>query len=145
MQLTRLFMVETRARCDSCSMQSTPVSSDLAASWQYTLAHWTERSAHDTLLGLAAKHQQLAWLATRYRESARTNPRDPIARDRLKGVQRAAALLAFATPAVRETRPKRMRGAGALLLASALFTGLGLWLTDLVRDQHQATMVSRHP
>lgn len=126
-------------------MQSTPVPSDLIASWQHTLVHWTERSAHDTLLGLAAKHQQLAWLATRYRESARSNPRDPIARDRLKGVQRAAALLTFTMPVARDTQPKRMRGGTALLVAAALFTGLGLWLTDFVRDQQQSTMVSRHP
>lgn len=126
-------------------MQPTPVPADVIASWQHTLVNWTHRPSHDTLLGLAAKHQQLAWLASRYREAARSNPRDPIARDRLKGVQRAAAMLAFAMPVAREAAPKKMRGGTALLLAAVLFTGVGLWLTDFVRDQQQSTMVSRHP
>jgi hypothetical protein len=126
-------------------MQTMPVPTELNASWQDTLVRWPQKAAHDTLLGHAAKHQQLAWLAARYREAARTNPRDPIARDRLKAVQRAAALLAFSMPAVRETR-RRSRGGPALLLCAAMSVGLGLWLTDFLRmHPPQRTLVSRHP
>ena len=122
-----------------------PVPAELNASWQDTLVHWTHKASHDTLLGHAAKHQQLAWLAARYRDAARSNPHDWIARDRLKSVQRAATLLAFSMPAVRETR-RRSRGGPALLLCAALSVGLGLWLTDFLRmHQPQRTLVSRHP
>jgi hypothetical protein len=133
-------------RCDVDSMQSTPVPAELTASWQTTLEHWTQKAAHDTLLGLAAKHGQLAWLAARYRDAARSNPRDPIARDRLKGVQRAAAMLAFAMPAARTSERKKTRGPTMLLLAAALSTGLAIWLTDFMRAHHPTTtLVSRHP
>lgn len=126
-------------------MHARPVPAELNESWQATLVHWTHKASHDTLLGRAAKHQQLAWLAARYREAARSNPRDPIARDRLKAVQRAAALLAFSMPVMHETR-RTSRGGPALLLCAALSVGLGLWLTDFMRmHQPQRTFVSRHP
>src|SRR5262245_45425160 len=99
---TWLFMFRPLSRCDRISMHSTAVPRELFANWQHTLAHWTQRVSHDTLLGQAAKHQQLAWLAARYRDAARSNPHDWIARDRLKSVQRAAALLTF-SPMPRET------------------------------------------
>ena len=133
------------ARCDEESMHLAPVPRDLFATWQYTLEHWTQKHTHDTLLGLAAKHHQLAWLATRYREAARCNPHDPIARDRMKSVQRAAALLTFSTSVTRETTPKLARGCTVLLIAAVLSTGLGLWVTAFMRDQQQTTLVSRHP
>jgi hypothetical protein len=139
-------MLLPRIRCDVDSMHSTPVPADLTASWQATLEHWTQKASHDTLLGLAVKHGQLAWLAARYRDAARTNPRDPIARDRLKSVQRAAAMLAFAMPAARASEHKKPRGPTMLLLAAALSTGLALWLTDFMRTHHPTTtLVSRHP
>ena len=126
-------------------MHARPVPAELNEGWQETLVHWTHKASHDTLLGRAAKHQQLAWLAARYREAARSNPRDPIARDRLKAVQRAAALLAFAMPVVRETR-RKSRGGPALLLCAALSVGLGLWLTNFMRmHQPQRALVSRQP
>ena len=132
-------------RCEIGNMHLAPVPADLFASWQHTLVHWTQKSAHDTLLGLAAKHQQLAWLASRYREAARSNPRDFIARDRMKSVQRAAALLTFSTPVVREAEPKFSRGCTILLIAAVLSTGLGLWVTDFMRQKQETTLVSRHP
>src|SRR5688572_28002395 len=97
-------------RCDGIRMHSTAVPRELFASWQDTLVRWTQRTSHDTLLGLAAKHQQLAWLAARYREAARSNPHDWIARDRLKSVQRAA-LLTFA-PVARDTTRTQARAGG---------------------------------
>jgi len=126
-------------------MHLAPVPADLFASWQHTLVHWTQKTSHDTLLGLAAKHQQLAWLALRYREAARSNPRDPIARDRMKAVHRAAALLAFSAPVVRDVEPKISRGCAILLIAAVLSTSLGLWVTDFMRHKQQTTLVSRHP
>jgi hypothetical protein len=124
-------------------MAPSPVPDDLVASWQDTLTRWANKLAHDTLLGHAVKHNQLAWLATRYRESARANPSDPIARDRLKGVQRAATLLVFSLSATHD-EPRRSRGGPALLAAAILSTCLALWLTDYVRlhNPHPQAMSS---
>ena len=125
-------------------MQASPVSEELLEGWQGVLSQWTNRLAHDTLLGRAVKHNQLAWLATRYREAARSNVQDPIARDRLKAVQRAATMLAFATPEREDTTSKK-RGGPALLMAAVLSTGLSLWLTDYMRSHntvHAAPLAS---
>ena len=130
-------------------MQATSVPRELFSSWQFTLEHWNQGTAHDSLLGIAAKHQQLAWLAARYRATAHTNPQDYIARDRLKRVQRASAMLAFAAPpAADETTSKMPKAAVALLLASVVMAVLGIQLTDFMRHQtptSKPTMVSRHP
>lgn len=128
-------------------MQATPVPRELFLSWQFTLEHWSQRTAHDSLLGIAAKHHQLAWLAARYFSAARSNPQDYVARDGLKRVQRASAMLAFAVPkASDEGRSKMPRAAVTLLLASMVMVVLGLQVTDFLRHQKPApTMVSRHP
>ena len=142
---TRVPTLEVPRTCDSERMQSV-VPPDLFAAWQHALEHWTQKTAHDTLLGVAAKHQQMAWLASRYREAARSNPQDWIARDRLKAVQRAAALLTFSVPTAHKA-PAKMRGSTKLLLAALLSTGIALWLTDVMRVQHhgRTTLISRHP
>ncbi len=140
-------MYRRRSRRDVTVMHSTAVPPDLFTAWQRALEHWTQKAPHDTLLGVAAKHQQLAWLASRYREAARSNPHDWIARDRLKSVQRAAALLTFSVPTAREA-PAKMRGSTKLLLAAMLSTVIALWLTDFMREQHHragTTLISRHP
>lgn len=134
-------------RCDLSIMGPSPVPDDLVEAWQGTLSQWTNKLAHDTLLGRAVKHNQLAWLATRYRESARANPADYIARDRLKGVQRAATMLAFASSAPTSEERRTARGGPALLVVAVLSTGLGLWLTDYVRVHrpHAAQVSPRSP
>ena len=130
---------------DRDRMQATAVPPELFACWQFALVHWNQRTAHDTLLGVAAKHHQLAWLAARYRGAARSNPHDCVARDRLQRVRRASTLLAFAPPPARAATTTAPRAAATLLVAAMLFAGLGLWLTDYLRQQQHATMVSRHP
>jgi hypothetical protein len=126
-------------------MAPSPVPDDLLDSWQGTLSQWSNKLVHDTLLGRAVKHDQLAWLATRYREAARCNPYDPIARDRLKVVQRAATMLAFAAGSATREEPRKSRGGPALLAAVVISTCLGLWLTDFVRGhQPHAHDVSAH-
>jgi hypothetical protein len=130
-------------QCDLVGMAPSPVPDDLVARWQDTLSQWTHKLAHNTVLGCAVKHNQLAWLATRYRESARANPFDPIARDRLKGVQRAATLLAFSASATHD-EPRRSRGGPALLAAAILSTCLALWLTDYVRLHNPHPVMSSH-
>src|SRR5262245_2968101 len=89
---------------------------ELHTAWQAALEQWNQPTRHDNLLGLAAKHGQLAWLAARYRDAARTNPEDQIAPHRLARVQRAA-IVTFAMPRVAdEPTTKKYRGVAMLLI-----------------------------
>lgn len=110
----------------------------LASAWAITLSSWGDSSRHDVVLGLAAKHEQYAWLAARYREAARANPADPIPQARLARVQRAAlATLCFErrTPDVEERKP--YRNVLLLLAATMLATVVGLWLVDMKASEYQ--------
>lgn len=121
------------ARCDLDRMAPSPVPDDLVLGWRDTLSQWTNKLAHDTLLGRAVKHNQLAWLARCYRESARSNPFDHIARDRLKAVQRAATMLAFTSASATQEESRKSRGGTTLLATAVISTCLALWLTNYVR------------
>lgn len=125
-------------------MESTRVPQELVVGWHDTLVHWNHKTSHQTLLGRAVKHSQLAWLAMRYREAARSNPRDPIARDRLKAVQRAAAMLVFATP-IREPAPKSHAALAMLLVGLVFSVGVGLWSASYMHNRRMTTLISRQP
>jgi hypothetical protein len=126
------------------AMQPARIPQELVTGWHDTLVQWPQKPAHDRLLGCAVKHNHLAWLATRYREAARGNPHDAIARDRLKAVQRAASMLVLATP-LREPARKSHRGIALLLAAAAASIFLGLWSANYIRVHHSRTFVSRQP
>ena len=76
-------------------MTPRPVPDSLVDGWQRLLSQWTNKLAHDWILAQAVVHDQLAWLATCYREFAPLGPFDHIARERLDHVHRAAMMLAF--------------------------------------------------
>ncbi len=127
-------------------MASPPIPADLAAAWQHALAHWNHHGNHDTLLGLAAKHRRLAWLAARYRDAARTNPDDPVAQTRLARVANAAMIALVCQGRPRDAETKRpYRAVGALLLAAVAATGLCLYLTEYRVQHQQGALISRQP
>jgi len=114
------------------------VPSDLADAWRHTLEAWHDGPRHDTALGLAAKHEQFAWLAARYREIAKRTPDDPIPQARLARLQRAM-LVTFRFDAKQTATPTKMpyRGVALLLVASVFATVIGLWAADAkTRDYH---------
>lgn len=146
MHATRPFMLIAAAECDERTVERTRVPQELVAGWHDTLVNWPTKDSHDALLGRAVKHNQLAWVATRYREAARANPYDPIARDRLKAVQRAAAMIVFATaPTTREPEQNSLKAFAALLVGLVFFMGVGLWAARYVHDHHATSIVSRQP
>lgn len=115
---------------------SVPVA--LTAAWERTLHSWTDAALHDTVLGLAAKHEQFAWLAARYREIAIVRPHDPVPAARLARLQRAAlATLRFAPPPGVAPERKAYRGAAVLLIASVLAMVIGLRLVDMKSRDYQ--------
>lgn len=110
----------------------------LASAWANTLSSWGDSSKHDLVLGLAAKHEQYAWLAARYREAARANPDDPIPPARLERLQRAAlATLCFERRAPQTEERKPYRNVLLLLAATMFATVVGLWLVDMKTSEYQ--------
>ena len=138
---------EIRPYC--LDMTATAFPTELSTAWQQVLVNWNQPALHDTLLGLAAKHTQFAWLAARYKDASRTNPADPIATHRLARVQRAAAVVAFAMPrAADEPVKKPFRGIAMMLAGAVIATGLAMFLTNNKVQQHQQdsrSLVTRHP
>lgn len=125
-------------------MGATPIPQELTTAWQGALECWGDSARHDTLLGVAAKHQQLAWLAGKYRDAARSNPSDGIAQARLARVCRAAAMM-FTMPVVAPPPPTRRayRGIPLILIGAVIATGIGLSITE--QQVQQRTQVTRHP
>jgi hypothetical protein len=112
-------------------MASKPIPPDLTNTWQHTLGRWNRNTGHDNLIGLAAKHEQFAWLATRYRDAARSNPEDPVAQARLQKVQRAATIVTFSKTVPVETKTKNpMKGVAILLVGAAVACFLAMMLTE---------------
>jgi hypothetical protein len=136
-------------------MSATVIPRELTDSWQLALEFWTEPARHTTLLGLAAKHKQLVWLAARYRDAARSNPEDPIARERIERVRRATAVIfAMTAPPPPAPTRKAYRSLPLLLLGAMIATAVGLVVTEQRVEQHQRaeqrelverTQISRHP
>jgi hypothetical protein len=89
-------------------MTPRPLPDDLVDAWQGTLAQWTNRIAHDTLLIDAIKLDQLPWLALCYREYALDNPFDHIAHERLASVHRAAMMIAFPASTIFDAPTERL-------------------------------------
>ena len=136
-------------------MSATLIPRELTESWQLTLEFWSEPARHNTLLGLAAKHKQLVWLAARYRDASRSNPDDQIAKDRIERVRRATAVMfAMAAPPPADTTRKAYRSVPLVLLGAIIATAVCFVVTEQRVDQHQRaeqnqrierTQISRHP
>ncbi len=112
----------------------------LLHAWEQAVHGWSNPAHHDTVLGVAAKHSQYAWLAARYREAALRQPHDPIPAQRLARLQRAALLtLSFEGRTVTESKTRSpFRGVAAVLVMTVLATVVGLWLVDSrMRDYQQ--------
>jgi hypothetical protein len=127
-------------------MSATLIPRELTDSWQLTLEFWSEAARHSTLLGLAAKHKQLAWLAGKYRDASWSNPEDPIAKERLERVRRAAAIM-FSMPTTAAPPPtsRGFRAISVLLIGAVIATGIGLVITEQRVEQHQRAQITRHP
>src|SRR5262245_18593667 len=99
--------------------------------WRRALVVWDDPMCHDAVRGLAAKHEQFAWLAARYGEVANRLPDDSVAPARLARLQRATiAAYQFKVKIPETTERMPYRGAAVLLLASVFATMIGLWLVD---------------
>lgn len=113
-------------------MRSTPIPTDLADSWQLALECWSDKARHDTVLGLAAKHREFAWVASKYRDAVRSNPADAIAPQRLERVVKAATAVAFTLARPQAEAPQRRpyRGAALILIGAVIAMGVALRITE---------------
>jgi hypothetical protein len=94
------------------------VPSSLAAAWRLAGIAWEQPAAHDALVGLAVKHGQLGWLASRYRE----RQSDPIAARELERVRRAATVVMLTAQRHAQPEPDAFRRVWWSLALCALIT-----------------------
>jgi hypothetical protein len=131
-------------RSSLSGMDALPVSTELTTAWSRVLEGWTDARRHDAILGIAAKHGEFAWLATRYRAHVKRNADDAIAPARLARVQRAAAVVMFSkAPPTSEPMPKIFKMASLLLVGAAVAVGIGLFVVDNKVQARQQTMSQR--
>jgi hypothetical protein len=88
---------------------------------------WSDPARHDELLRLVTQYDCYIWAAGRYREVARANPNDAMARQQLERLRKAAeiTLLASATqPKDKTPKPYRATIAVLAMLILALVAGV---------------------
>ncbi len=71
----------------------------VTAAWDRTVEQWDDPSRHEALLAVVVQHSAFAWAAARYKDRGD----DPVAKDRLERIRKAATATMFATAKVRET------------------------------------------
>ncbi len=119
--------VPERAACGKCGLANdrmpayseaheATAGDDIRAAWDRAVADWASPSRHDELMQLVARHGIYAWAAGRYRDAAREQPDDPIARRQIERLQKAAEATMFASAATRPDRtPAPYRATVAVL------------------------------
>jgi hypothetical protein len=75
------------------------VHADVTAAWEKAVEQWEDASRHEALLAVVVQHSAFAWAAARYKERGD----DPVAKDRLERIRKAATATMFATAKPRET------------------------------------------
>lgn len=105
----------------------------VAAAWDHAVAHWHEPAAHDRVVAIAAELESFAWIATRYRELARTG--DAIAQAQLARVSRATEVaLTIGAVARRAAAPEKAPYRGLVLMVAVLvLIVLGTWVYAQLR------------
>ena len=84
----------------------------LGEAWKNVLAQWDDAARHDELLRLVNQHEAYAWAAARYRE----RKDDPVAKDKLERLGKAATVRLMSTATVREDPgEQRYRATWAML------------------------------
>ncbi len=103
----------------------------LPRAWRDAEAAWTDRDRHRALVGLAARHDCLAWLAARYRARAG----DPVADEQLGRIARAAAALMAARSRPREVAASSLRPLVRMVVVLALAIATALASATLARER----------
>jgi hypothetical protein len=104
------------------------VSPRLRETWQDALARWSDPASHDRVVAVAAELESFAWVATRYRELARTG--DAIAAAQLARISRAAEVaMTIGAVARRTGTPEKTPYRGLkMMIAVLVMTMLGTWV-----------------
>jgi hypothetical protein len=72
----------------------------VTAAWDEVTSQWEDAPRHEAFLALVVQHSAFAWAAARYKERGD----DPVAKDRLERIRKAATATMFASATPRETK-----------------------------------------
>jgi hypothetical protein len=110
--------------------------------WERVTENWTDLARHDELFKLAVKDSALAWAAARYRERGD----DPIAKDQLERLRKAALASMMVTAAARDDKQKTPYRSSLIVLICLIVALLvALFVTKSLHDNRPAvTKPARH-
>jgi hypothetical protein len=111
--------------------------------WDRCTETWSDAARHDELFKLVVQHSCFAWAAARYRERGD----DPIAREQLERLRKAAMAAMFVSAAARPTKEKTPYRSSLIVLGVLIVAMLlALVVTKSMHDTKTApvTKPARH-
>jgi hypothetical protein len=111
--------------------------------WLRVTETWTDSALHDELFKLALSDNCLAWVAAQYRERGD----DPIAKQQLERLRKAALAAMMVTATERQAREKTPYRSSFIVLGCLLLAMLlALFVTKFIHDNRppQVTKPLRH-
>jgi hypothetical protein len=110
--------------------------------WGQVTENWSDVARHDELFALVVKDNCFAWAAARYRERGD----DPIAKEQLERLRKAALASMMVSAAKRETKGKTPYVSSVIVLVCLIVAMLiALFVTKSLRDNRpHATQPARH-
>jgi len=74
----------------------------VSAAWDKVVEQWEDAPRHEAFLALVVQHSSFAWAAARYKERGD----DPVAKDRIERIRKAATATMFAAATRRDTEER---------------------------------------
>ena len=101
------------------------------AAWEALQTGWDQRVKHEAFLAAVSQAEAFSWAAKKYNE----RPDDPIAKDQLARLQKAAVIVLMAS-ATRQPEPKSpYRMVVVFMIVLVLFAIVGLLVVDSMPKQ----------
>lgn len=118
------------------------IDDSIRSAWERVTEDFTDLARHEELFKLVIKDNCLAWAAARYRERGD----DPIAKDQLERLRKAAVASMMVSAAARDAKPKTPYRSSLIVLICLIVAMLiALFVTKSIHDNRpRATTPARH-
>lgn len=106
---------------------------EVRSAWQRVTETWGDSVKHDDFFKLVVQHSCYAWAAARYRERGD----DPIAKDQLERLRKAAVAAMMVTATARPAQEKTpYRSSLVVLVCLLVAMVVAIFVTSYIHDSH---------